>query len=340
METSFLEQIALLKRTFSTPRKIVIVTHKGPDGDAMGSLLGLYHFLQKQGHEVYAVTPNECPSFLKWLPHYDQVKPYTVQKSEVDGLIASADYIFNLDYNEFSRTSDAQMSLMATSAQHILVDHHQQPNIPAFILFSDVHKSATAELLFDILEAWDASQIDETLATCIYTGIMTDTGCFSYNVQAPQTFETVAKLMQYGINRNYIYSKVFDNYSESRMRLLGYCLSKKMEIFPDQHAALIVLTREEQEQFHFEVGDSEGFVNYPFSIQGIYFSVFMREEDDRIKVSLRSRGSIDVNRIARDYFMGGGHINASGGDVKLALSEVIQRFHQVLSDHGSEWQIK
>ncbi|MBQ7214024.1 MAG: DHH family phosphoesterase, partial [Bacteroidales bacterium] len=325
-------RIAALRAAFAVPRRAVLVAHKGPDGDALGSLLALQAFLLKQGHTVCAVTPNACPEFLRWMPGYDRSTVYMTNRAEVDRAIAEAEYIFHLDYNDLARTSDMAVTLSHAGAVHILIDHHLQPVIQATWSFSEPSMSATAELLYEVLHAWDASLIDRDIATCIYAGMMTDTGCFSYNVPRSETFRTVAALMDYGIDRDAVSAAVYDNYSEHRQRLLGYCLSRKMEVYPEQRAALIVLTRDEQLQYHYVEGDSEGFVNYPFAIRGIRFVAFIREDEDRIKVSLRSRGDFDVNEIARRYFNGGGHRNAAGGDMTLPLQTVVGRFYQVLEN--------
>lgn len=323
-------RILQLKQFFSVKRRVVAVAHKGPDGDALGSLLALQAFLTKAGHEVCAVTPNGCPDFLKWMPGYRQSTTFLFHEAEVTHAIRQAECIFHLDYNDLKRSGDMCPLLEQSGAMQVLIDHHLQPSVPADIVFSEPSRCATAELLYDVLEAWNPGSVDTDMATCIYAGMMTDTGCFSYNVQHSGTFLTVARLMDMGVDRNAVSAAVFDNYSEYRMRLLGYCLSRKMEIYPEKHAALIVLTLDEQQQFHYADGDSEGFVNYPFSISGIRFVAFIREDEDRVKISLRSRGDFDVSAIARTYFNGGGHKNASGGDLQLPLQTVVGRYYQVL----------
>ena len=310
----------------------MLIAHKGPDGDAIGSLLALMHFLIRKGHHVDAVTPNEAPDFLKWMPGFSSITTFMRHELYVKACLEKAEVIVHMDYNEISRTGGMADLLVSHPAQQVLIDHHMDPSIRSEISFSDPSRCATADLVFDILHLWDASAVDQTIATCLYCGLMTDTGCFSYNANDPAVFEHVAALMRCGIHRDAIAAAVYDNYAENRMRLLGYCLSRKMEVFSEQHAALIVLSLEEQEQYHYQTGDSEGFVNYPFSIQGIVFSVFIREEADRVKISLRSRGDLDVRLIAQRYFNGGGHKNAAGGDLNVPLQTAVGRFYQVLAE--------
>ena len=318
------------------PRRMIITTHQGPDGDAMGASLALYHFLKRQGHDVSVITPNDYPEFLHWMPSNEHVVNYMRQKPLAEALIEKAEYVFHVDYNQLRRSADMTRSLYQCKAVRILIDHHLGPDLPAKYIFSETEVSSTCELLFCILKQWDASLIDSVIATCLYTGIMTDTGSFCYSSAGKQTFLVAAELMEYHIDREEIYDHVYDNYSENRMRLMGYCLNEKMEVFPQYCAALISLNLEEQKRFGFVVGDSEGFVNLPLSIKGIRFSAFFLEKEDKIKMSFRSKGNFSVNDFSKKHYGGGGHLNASGGDSKIPMNELIQNFKELLPLYEKE----
>ncbi len=319
-----------LKEELSVPRRIVITTHQGPDGDAMGSSMALYLFLKKLGHDVSVITPNDYPEFLQWLPSNNEVINFMRQKPTAEERLKTAEYIFHLDYNHIKRSADMMRLLSRSEAVRILIDHHLNPEIRAKYTFSNINVSSTCELLYRIMQQWDESLMDRDIASCIYTGIMTDTGSFCYRSTSAQTFTIAAELMGYGIDRTGIYDKVYDNYSECRMRLMGYCLNEKMEVFPEYGAALISLNLEEQNRYNFEVGDSEGFVNLPLSIKGIRFTAFFLEKEDKIKISFRSKGNFSVNDFAKKHFGGGGHLNAAGGDSKNKLDEVVRKFRELL----------
>ena len=319
------------------PRRIVITTHQGPDGDAMGASLALYHFLKKQGHDVNVISPNDYPEFLHWLPSNAHVVNYMRQKPLAEALIEKAEYVFHIDYNQLRRSADMTRSLYQCKAVRILIDHHPAPELPAKYTFSQTEVSSTCELLYCILKQWDVNLIDRDIATCIYAGMMTDTGSFCYRTANPaQTFLVAAELMGYQIDREDIYDKVYDNYSENRMRLMGYCLDKKMEVFPQYGTALISLNLEEQKRYGFVVGDSEGFVNLPLSIKGIRFSAFFLEKEEKVKISFRSKGNFPVNDFSKKHYGGGGHPNAAGGDSKIPINELIQNFRELLPFYEKE----
>ena len=320
----------------SAPRRILLTTHQGPDGDAMGASLALYLFLKKQGHEVNVVTPNDYPEFLQWLPSNAAVVNYMRQKSLAEELIGKAEFVFHIDYNHLKRSADMTRSLYQCKAVRVLIDHHPAPDLPAKYIFSETGVSSTCELLYNIIMYWNVSLMDSDIATCLYTGIMTDTGSFCYRSTGALTFSVAAELMNYGVDRAKIYDNVYDNYSENRMRLMGYCLNEKMEVFPQYCAALISLNLEEQERYGFVVGDSEGFVNLPLSIKGIRFSAFFLEKEDKVKMSFRSKGNFSVNDFSRKHFSGGGHLNAAGGDSKIPMNELLQQFRELLPLYEKE----
>ncbi|MDR1866108.1 MAG: bifunctional oligoribonuclease/PAP phosphatase NrnA [Bacteroidales bacterium] len=329
-------QILQLKQELSVPARILITTHQGPDGDAIGSSLALYLFLRKTGHDVAVVTPNDYPDFLQWLPCNEHVVNYMRQKAIAEEWIEKAGYIFHLDYNQLKRSADMTHSLSQAQAVRILIDHHPDPSLTAKYFFSETEASSTCELLYGIMKQWDAALIDRDVATCIYTGMMTDTGCFCYRNTGVQTFLAASELMKYNIDRPKIYENVYDNFSAQRMRLMGYCLNSKMEVFPEYKTALISLSLEEQQQYDFVVGDSEGFVNMPLSIRGIRFAAFFLEKEDKIKISFRSKGSFPTNRFAQKHFKGGGHLNASGGETRWPLEKTLQAFRELLPLYGEE----
>jgi phosphoesterase RecJ-like protein len=330
LKQKYHSSILQLKEELSIPRKIVITTHQGPDGDAMGSSLALFHFLKKQSHDVSVITPNDYPDFLHWLPANNEVINYMRQKKTAETLIKNATHIFHLDYNHIQRSADMVRSLTKSKATRILIDHHLAPGLPAKYIFSEIDVSSTCELLYFIMMQWDPEAIDKDIATCIYTGIMTDTGSFCFRSASAQTFIVASELMNKEINRSKIYENVYDNYSESRMRLMGYCLNNKMEVFPEYHTALISLNMQEQLDYNFQVGDSEGFVNLPLSVEGVRFTAFFLEKEDKIKISFRSKGNFSTNDFSRAHFNGGGHINAAGGEIKMSLEETIRKFRDLL----------
>ncbi len=330
-------EIAQIRKFLSAKRNIVIVTHKNPDGDAIGSSLGLYNFFKKQKQRVSVITPNDYPKFLHWLPGNRQVVLFSQNKSEAAGLIAKAEIIFCLDFNNFKRIEDLGELVKGSKAVKVLIDHHVQPEKMFDHVVFDPSACSTAQLVFEFIEMLGKKKfIDKHVANCLYTGIMTDSLNFRINTTSARTHQVAAELIRSGAENARAYSEVFDTNTENRMKLLGYCISEKMKVLPEYHAAYISLSEEELNRFHFQKGDTEGVVNYPLSIQGIVFSAFFMERDGEIKISLRSRGKFDVNRIARKYFNGGGHVNAAGGDSRRTLSETIGAFLQLLPEHKEE----
>ena len=252
-------------------------------------------------------------------------------------MIAKADFIFFLDYNEVKRSAEMQESLMASKAVKVMIDHHPSPQLEVPYPFSVTQASSTCELVYEFIDALGLTNLMNTeIATCIYTGLMTDTGCFSYNSSRPRTFEIVAQLLRLSIDKDGIAHNIFDSYSETRMRLLGYCLNDKMRVFPELHAAYMSVNMSDQERFRFTSGDSEGFVNYPLSIKGVCFTAFFTEKKEKVKISFRSRGSFPANDFAAKHFSGGGHKNAAGGESLLSLSETIKKFEELLPLYEKE----
>jgi bifunctional oligoribonuclease and PAP phosphatase NrnA len=306
------------QKAISDASTISIITHWSPDGDAMGSSLGLYHFLIGKKKNVKVIVPNEYPAFLKWLPGNESVLVHQTDPETAEKFVLSSDLIFTLDFNTLSRIEKLGEAILANkNAVKAMVDHHQQPDDYAQLFYHDVAACSTCELIYELIcGVANPAAIDKKIATCLYTGIMTDSGNFRFRSVTASTHRIVAGLIEAGADNSEIYSAVQDDYSESRMRLVGYCLNKKMIILPELRTGYICLTEEELNQFNFEKGDTEGLVNYALSIRGIIFSAFFQEKDGIIKTSFRSKGDFDVNLFARENWNGGGHRNAAGGAYK------------------------
>ncbi|HRG58823.1 MAG TPA: bifunctional oligoribonuclease/PAP phosphatase NrnA [Bacteroidia bacterium] len=327
-------EIESIKKLLSEKKKIVITTHYNPDGDAMGSSLGLYHYLKSKKHIVNIITPNVWPSFLNWMPGSDNCIAGDLHLKKAARLLEEAEIIFSLDYNALKRTNDLADLIGASSGIKIMIDHHQQPENFATYTYSDVAASSTCEMVYEFIKAIDDTvQISKDCAECLYTGIMTDTGSFKFSSTTSKTHLIVADLIAHGARNTYIHQQLFDNNTYERMRLLGYCLSEKLTLLNEYHAAFIALTSQDLEHFHYKKGDTEGIVNYALSISDINFSAIFIERDDEIKISFRSKGNFDVNTFARNHFEGGGHPNAAGGKGANTMDETIMKFVQLLPQY-------
>ncbi len=323
--------ISKVKKAIGNVEKITIVSHVGPDGDALGSSLALWHYLMSIEKEPTIIVPTAFPNFLAWMPGADQVIIYENDKEKADLIFASSELIFALDFNTVSRMSNMADAVLESPAKRILIDHHLHPESFAKVLISYPEISSTSELIFRLIcRIGDFSKINLACADCIYTGMMTDTGGFTYNSNNQEVYIIIAELIKLGVDKDDIYRKVYNTFSADRLRLMGFCLYKKMKIYPAYHAALITLSGKELYQFNYTNGDAEGIVNIPLSVLGVEFSVFMREDTDKIKISLRSQGTFPANKVAADLFNGGGHLNAAGGESYLTLSETIKKFEEAL----------
>ena len=310
---------------------IVIITHVGPDGDAMGASLGLWHFLMTIEKTPQVIVPTPFPNFLAWMPGANKTLVYKFDKEKADEHIQKADLIFLVDFNAASRMDKMADAVLASKARKVMIDHHLQPENIANIIISYPEISSTSELIFRLIcRMGHFSDINLGCAECIYTGMMTDTGGFTYNSNHEEIYSIIYELIKLGVDKDDIYRRVYNTFSADRMRLMGYCLYKKMKIYPEYQAALITLTQRELHEFKYDNGDAEGFVNIPLSIEGINFTVFMREDPDKIKVSLRSQGSFPTNKFAAEIFGGGGHLNASGGESYTSLDEAVRKFEEAL----------
>ncbi len=322
-----------VEKWFERADKIVIVSHVSPDGDAIGSSLGLYHFLLSQDKTVHVIVPNAFPDFLKWMPGAKEIIQYNRYKEFADKLIQEADVICCLDFNVLSRIDDMEEAIKTAPGRKMLVDHHLNPGDFARIIISHPNISSTSELVFRLIcQLGNFSDISKEGAECIYTGMMTDTGGFTFNSNNREIYLIICELLSKGIDKDEIYRRVFNTHTEDRFRLMGYVLYEKMQILPQFRAALITLSREEQKRFHHMKGDTEGFVNMPLSIKDICFSAFLREdtEKDMIKISLRSVGTFPCNQVAAEFFNGGGHLNASGGEFYGPMEDAVALFKQAL----------
>lgn len=336
MLTKIIDQanIDLFGEWLKDTEKVVIVTHVSPDGDAMGSSLGLYHFLISQKKTVNVIVPNAFPEFLKWMPGAKEITLYDQHKDLADKLIADADIICCLDFNALKRIEEMGVSVKASNARKVMVDHHPFPDDICSIVISHPEISSTSELVFRLIcRLGYFDEMTKEGAECIYTGMMTDTGSFTYNSNSQEIYYIISQLISKGIDKDDINRNVYNTYSESRLRLMGYVLHTKMKVYPEYHAAMISLTQDELKEFNYVKGDSEGFVNIPLSIKEVQFSVFFREDTDMIKVSLRSVGNFPCNQFASEFFGGGGHLNASGGEFYGTMQEAIETFEKALDKY-------
>ena len=314
-------------------KNVVITTHRGPDGDAMGSSLALYHLLKKLEHNVQIITPNDYAYFLHWLPGNKDVIIYEESKEKCKKITEKADLIFFMDLNNIDRIADYKECVRNLSSTKILIDHHQDPDYSiADLVFSDTKSSSTAELLYKIINDLNLNHlIDTDISECLYTGILTDTGSFKYSSTTSNTHKIISDLIERGVNHSRIHDLIYDNSTIDKMRLLGYCLNKKLQIYEENNSAIISLNHEELKRFNFKKGDTEGIINYALAIKGIIFAAFIVEKDGIVKLSLRSKGNFKVNEIAKKYFNGGGHINASGGVSQLSVKETIKKLEKIIN---------
>jgi len=325
------ENIQNAKKLVKKYDKIVIITHTSPDGDALGSSLGLYHFLMEYGKQVKVIVPNEFPKFLQWMPGSDQIIIAEENLSLAVEAINAAKLIFFLDFNLLKRIEQLEPLVRKSTARKILIDHHLHPETFSDITISHPDISSTAELIFRFICRLGLFEyIDKSCAECIYTGMMTDTGAFTHNSNSPAIYYIISELLQKGINKDAIYSQVYCKFSARKIRMQGYVLYRKMKIYRNYKTSLISLSYEEHQQFKSQKGDTEGFVNIPLAIENIVFSAFIREEKEVVRISLRSRGNFPTNQFAQEIFGGGGHLNASGGEFYGKLEEALRLFEEAL----------
>jgi len=315
------------EKVLSSSKKIIIIPHKNPDGDALGSAISLNLFLNKTGHQSQIISPNDYPDFLKWLPTEEEILKFSNQEKRSKELIKSADLIFTLDFNNLSRIEDLAPFVENSEAVKIMIDHHENPSNYSQISYSDPSIGSTCEMVFNLLYSLNKVVIDRKIATCLYTGIMTDSGSFRFPSTTHKTHQIISKLIQKGANPSEIHQKIYDCFTLDRLQLLGVAIFnlKKINNLP---VVYITLSQKELNQNNFKKGDTEGFVNYGLCLKGIKLAVIMIEnqQDKIIKLSFRSKGKFDVNNFAKKYFNGGGHINAAGGISNFSLKKTESNF--------------
>lgn len=327
--------LASLTDLLTKPQKIVITTHHKPDGDAMGSSLGLYNYLIQQGHHARVIAPTDYPDFLSWLPGNENVIIYTEHREQAAALIADAKLIFCLDFNALSRINDMGELVGESNAYKIMIDHHLEPADFDDYRHWDINACATAQLVYDFIvnELHHKELVNKDVATCLYTGIMTDSASFRLPNTTSGVHRIVADLIDAGAVNWRIHELVYNSASENRLRFLGHCLANCLEVLPEFNTAIIAVNKHDLERFDVETGDTEGVVNYALSMASIRLAAFIVERSDRVKLSLRSKGEFPANEICKKYFNGGGHRNAAGGHSEDSLEQVIQQFKQILPEY-------
>ena len=327
------KDILELTELLATPKKIAIIPHRSPDGDAMGSTLGMYHFLLKLNHQPVVISPNDFPNFLAWMPASETVLVYENEKEKVAKILQEQDLIFTLDFNALHRTGEMENVLNKLTVPMVMIDHHQLPDTYAKYTYSDTAFGSTCEMVYNFIGFLNKKNLlDKTIATCLYTGILTDSGGFRYPKTTGTTHRIAAEFIDLGIDNSDIPTLLFDNNSYDRLQLLGRAL-QNMKVIPELKTAYISLSQKELDEFHYVKGDTEGIVNYGLTIKGINFAaIFIENRDEKIvKISFRSQGAFDVNQFARDHFSGGGHINAAGGKSEDTLAKTIEKFESLIS---------
>lgn len=330
-----------LQEFLSEPKNIVIIGHRNPDGDAVGSTLGLKHYFDKKGHTTQVLMPNEYPDFLHWIPGSETVKRFDRQNTQSVKALGKSEIIFLLDFNALHRVGDDMKNTLEKYENNFaLIDHHQQPDDFEY-MYSDTTMSSTCQMVYNFIEMMgDVDMIDKNIATCLYTGIMTDTGSFRFRSTTSTTHRIIADLIDKGAENDKIHSNVHDANSYNRLLLLGQALSN-MKVLPEYKTAYITLSEEEKKRFSYEKGDTEGVVNYALSLKGIVFAAIFIEDKEQgiIKMSLRSKGKFSVNQFARNYFNGGGHDNAAGGKSLESMESTISKFTTLLPKYKNELEM-
>ncbi|TDP01491.1 DHH family phosphoesterase [Flavobacterium sp. 245] len=329
-----IHDIQAIQLLLSAPKKIAIIPHRGPDGDAMGSTLALYHFLLKNNHQPTVIAPNDFPDFLAWLPGSETVKIFEKDTDNCTKILEEAELIFTLDFNAFHRTGEImEQTLAKLTVPFVMIDHHQKPDDYATYMYSNTSFGSTCEMVYNFISFLNKKgDIDKTIATCIYTGILTDSGSFRFPGTTGDTHRIIAELIDLGVENTQIPVLLFDNSSYSRLQLLGRAL-QNMKVLEEHKTSYTSLTQDELDSFDYVKGDTEGIVNYGLSIKGIVFTaIFIENKEEKIiKISFRSQGGFDVNQFARDHFNGGGHSNAAGGKSLLSMEETLSKFEDLVT---------
>lgn len=326
-----------LKELLTEPKRIVITTHPKPDGDAMGSSLALYNYLIQLEHQIQVISPTDYPNFLAWMPNNAEVIIFSEEEEKSKNFIANADIIFCLDFNSLSRIHELGEIIRASKAKKVLIDHHLEPEGFEDFRFWTTAACATAQLVYEFIVDFMGHRelVNKDVASCLYTGIMTDTGSFRFRSTTANVHHIVADLIDCGADNTLIHQLVYDDFSINRLRFLGHCLLNKLEVLPEFNTAIILISKEELNQFQVNTGDTEGIVNYALSISGIRLAALIIERDELVKLSLRSIGDFPANEICKKYFNGGGHKNASGGISNETLASTREKFNVILPEYQS-----
>lgn len=327
------QDIQGIQALLATPKKIAIIPHRSPDGDAMGSTLGMYHFLLKLGHAPVVIAPNEFPGFLSWLPASETVLIYEKDRANTTKILQESELIFVMDFNALHRTGEMENVLNKLDAPFIMIDHHQKPDGFAKYTYSDTAFGSTCEMFYNFITFLGKKDlIDKTIATCIYTGIVTDSGSFRFPSTTSATHRIVADLIGLGVDNSAVHLALFDNNSYESLQLLGRAL-QNLKVLPGGQVSYITLSQQELDSYNYVKGDTEGIVNYGLSVKGVIFTaIFIEHADENIiKISLRSKGNFDVNQFAREHFSGGGHINAAGGKSVLSMEDTVKKFEEIVT---------
>jgi len=328
-----------LKEVLKTPKSIGIVTHRNPDGDAYGSSLALYFYLSKLGHKVHVVSPNDCPGFLKWMPGQGDITIFEHDIKSASRILENSEVVFALDFNALHRLGDMMGNFMESlNPYYVMIDHHQEPDDFANITYVDPTICSTSQMVYQFMDAMgDLELMDDKIATCLYTGILTDTGSFRFPATDSTTHRIVANLLDQGANNSEIYRKIHDVNTYDRLQLLSRALHN-LVVLKKYHTAYITLSQNELNRHNFQRGDTEGFVNYALSLKNVIFAaIFIEDRKQKIiKMSFRSSGNFSVNEFARNHFSGGGHINAAGGRSEMSLPETVEKFKKLLPKYIEE----
>jgi phosphoesterase RecJ-like protein len=321
-------------------KKIAITMHQKPDADAMGSTLGLYHFLIQFGHEVQVISPTNWARWVDWMPGADTVIDYELNRSKADAYLDSVHWLFCLDFNHMGRTKQMQQKLQNLPCTKILIDHHQEPDVQTFHFgVSNTAKSSTCEMVYDfIAHSGHRDKININVAQCLYAGVVADTGSFRFSSTHAETHKMVAYLKEMGLQHTYVHEQLYDNFLENRLRFLGHVLVNRMEVFYELNTAMIAIPKTDLLKYDIKTGDTEGLVNYPLSIQGIKLVGLVIDRDEERKWSFRSKGEFDCNTFARQYFEGGGHFNAAGGRDSAGIKETVEKFKQAINENKHKLQ--
>lgn len=322
----------------SQPQKVVITSHQKPDADAMGSSLALYHLLKQMGHQVTVISPTNWASWLNWMPGVDHVIDFELHRQKSIDILKETDILFCLDFNIFHRTKNLSPYLAEVNCLKVLIDHHQEPDEASFDFgMSNTQKSSTCEMIYDfIIESGNGAFINNDIASCLYAGVVTDTGSFRFASTSASVHRMVADLKERGLQHSTIHENIYDNFLENRMRFIGHVLLNRMDISYEHNTALISISKKDLQRFQIKTGDTEGLVNYPLSIQGIKLAAIVIDRDEERKWSFRSKGGFDVNTFARKHFEGGGHFNAAGGRSSRSLEETVADFIKIVKEYKSE----